>query len=74
MAANSETVRLNLRITPDVKARLEELKDETNSANLAEVVRRALTLYDAMYSESKDGSKVILRDSEGKDREVMLIF
>lgn len=74
MATNSETVRLNLRITPDVKARLEELKDETNSANLAEVVRRALTLYDAMYSENKEGSKVILRDQEGRDREVMLIF
>lgn len=68
------SVRLNLRVSPEVKERLEVVKDVSHADTFAEVVRRALTLYEAMIMETRKGKTLVLRDEDGAEREVMLIF
>lgn len=66
----NDTVRLNLRIGKNVRARIEMLKDATGAESLTEVLRRALALYDALLQERAKGYALILRDDDGSEREV----
>jgi hypothetical protein len=38
-------VRMNLEVHPDIKQLLEELKDETHSESMNEIIRRAVLMY-----------------------------
>lgn len=74
MARRNETVRVSLRLSKEVKAHLDDVCERSSSESLTEVIRRSLALYDTLLDESSNGSTVILRDKEGKEKEIMLIF
>jgi hypothetical protein len=74
MAESAETVRLNLRISTSVRDRLERVKETAQAESLTQVIRNSLVLYDALLEQTQQGSTVILRDKEGNEREVMLVF
>ena len=74
MARRHETVRVSLRLSKEAKARLDDVSERTEAGSPTEVVRRALALYDALLDQKEQGRKVILRDDDGTEREVMLLF
>ncbi|UID79493.1 ribbon-helix-helix protein, CopG family [Stenotrophomonas indicatrix] len=53
-------------------ATLEELKDGTNAASKAEVVRRAIALMKVVQDAQKRGAEVVIRDEDGKDKVIVL--
>ena len=53
--------RLNLEMTEATRSRLEHLRDATNADSMAEVVRRALEMYDFVRTEESAGGDVIMR-------------
>jgi hypothetical protein len=64
--------RLNLEMGKDVRGRMEELKDETGARSLADVVSRALAIYDFIWKQKKTGSKILVQDDEGT-RELIIL-
>jgi hypothetical protein len=65
--------RLNLELPEAQNQRLETLREKTEAASLTQVIQRALAVYDLVMSEKFKGSTVIIRDAEGKDRELILM-
>lgn len=74
MAHRKDSVRVSLRLSKEVKARLDDVCERSSSESLTEVIRRSLTLYDALLEETDRGSTIVLRDKDGNEKEVMLIF
>jgi len=71
MATESKRpARLTLELPERARAKLENLSTETDQS-LSEVIRRALAIYDLLWSESKKGGSLIIRTPEG-DREVIV--
>ena len=65
--------RLNLKIHPTVRARLEELRDDTLADSITEVIRRAVAIYDLLLTNDKEGGSVVIRNKDGSEKEVLLI-
>jgi hypothetical protein len=59
-----------LELPPRARAKLENLSAETDQS-LSEVIRRALAVYDLLWSETQKGGALIIRNPEG-EREVIL--
>jgi hypothetical protein len=57
-------------MTPEVRGHLEALRDKTNAATLAEVIRRALALYEVLWTEHSEGGQIIIR--KGDDEQQIL--
>lgn len=68
-----EKARLNLELPPRVRENLARLQDETESASIAEVIRRALALFDVVVEHSKDGGDIILRKKDGSEQVLRLV-
>ena len=56
--AGGEKRRLNLELNVEVRERLEELRRTTKAESLAEVIRRALAVYEALWRSKEDGQTV----------------
>lgn len=64
---------LNLLLTARVRERMERLRATIEADSLAEVVRRSLTLYDALVAATReDGCKVVLRYSDGHEETLVV--
>jgi len=72
MPNNLKGGRLNLEIGEEARKRMEELRDETGSRSLTDVVSRALAVYEYLWRQKKTGSRVLVQDSEGT-RELVLL-
>jgi hypothetical protein len=75
MARSKRTIqmsRLNLEMTQDNRKRLESLRDKTGANSLAEVIQRALSVYDYLQSQKDEGIQLILRQGE-REKELVLI-
>lgn len=64
--------RFNLRIDEEAYHQLILLKEKTESRNLAEIFRKALSAYDALNDAVIAGGKVFVRHADGKEQEVIL--
>jgi hypothetical protein len=71
-AGNEKKRRIQLDLAISVADRLDELKVLTGAASNADVIRRALRLYDHVYLASTAGAKVHLEMPNGERREVWL--
>ena len=67
------TSRLTLEMAQSVRDRLEHLRDRTEADSLAEVVRRALAVYDVLWDEKAKGNRVML-EGKGRPRELVLVY
>jgi hypothetical protein len=65
--------RLNLEMSEQVRKKLEDLREKTGADSLAEVIRKALAVYDFLWTEREKGSDLVVRDSDSNDREVVLL-
>ncbi|WP_141402586.1 hypothetical protein [Stappia indica] len=61
------TARLQLALPERSFTRLEAIKEATEAASFAEVVRRALRVYEGLIAETADGSEVLVRRTDGTE-------
>ena len=73
IARRGVKTRLNLELSEEVRQRLESLREKTDADSLAEVVRKALVVYDFLWSEREKGTKLLVRGADNKDRELVLL-
>lgn len=72
-ASKEAKVRLNLELPERVRERLERVRELSESDSLTEVIRRALSVYDALLTTThEEGGKVVLRGADGSERELLL--
>ena len=60
------TTRVQLEMPPQAMARLQKLKDRSEAASYAEVIRNALRLYEALVDEHEKGSQFSLKRPNGE--------
>jgi hypothetical protein len=60
-------------MSEEVRQKLESLREKTDADSLAEVVRKALAVYDFLWSEQAKGTKLLVRGADNQDREVVLL-
>lgn len=58
----------------DLRALVATLRGEDKPVPLRKVIRYAFTTYHALVSEKIAGKTVILRDEDGTEREVLLVW
>lgn len=54
-----------------VRGRLEQLREETEADSLSEVIRRAVAVYDHLWSAKKADCDIIVREPDG-DKKLVL--
>ena len=60
------TTRVQLEMPPQAMVRLQKLKDRTEAASYAEVIRSALRLFEALVEEHEKGAEFSLRRPNGE--------
>ncbi|MCU1386449.1 MAG: hypothetical protein JWL71_5146 [Acidobacteria bacterium] len=60
------TTRVQLEMPPQAMERLQKLKERTEAASYAEVIRNALRLFEALVEEHEKGSEFALRGPNGE--------
>lgn len=61
-SARSNPERLHIAFTPRMMERLDYLKEHTEAASYAEVLRHAMRIYDALFQEVEDGNEIYVKD------------
>jgi Arc/MetJ-type ribon-helix-helix transcriptional regulator len=60
------TTRVQLEMPPQAMERLQRLKERTEAASYAEVIRNALRLLEALVDEHEKGSEFALKRASGE--------
>ena len=60
------TTRVQLEMPPQAMVRLQKLKDRTEAASYAEVIRNALRLFEALVDEHEQGSEFMMKRADGE--------
>jgi Arc/MetJ-type ribon-helix-helix transcriptional regulator len=60
------TTRVQLELPPQAMERLQRLKEKTEAASYAEVIRNALRLLEALVDEHEKGSEFALKRKDGE--------
>ena len=60
------TTRVQLELPPQAMERLQRLKDKTEAASYAEVIRNALRLFEALVDEHEKGAEFSLKRANGE--------
>lgn len=69
MDPEKKTTRVQMELLPQSLERLKALRDKTEAASYAEVVKNALRLYEALIEEAEAGNSFMLRQKDGTERE-----
>jgi hypothetical protein len=64
--------RLDLNLPQAVRERITKLQDHTGAESMTEVIRRALSVYDALVSATADGDEIIVRSRYGRESKLIL--
>ncbi|MBV9993204.1 MAG: hypothetical protein JOZ72_18170 [Alphaproteobacteria bacterium] len=60
------TTRVQLEMPPQAMERLTRLKEKTEAASYAEVIRNALRVFEALAEEHEKGAEFSLKRSDGQ--------
>jgi hypothetical protein len=60
------TTRVQLEMPPQAMERLQRLKERTEAASYAEVIRSALRVFEALVEEHEKGSEFVLKRADGE--------
>lgn len=60
------TTRVQLELPPQAMERLQRLKEKTEAASYAEVIRNALRLFEALLDEHEKGGEFSLKRPDGE--------
>lgn len=70
---NSRKKRIQLDFTEEAAERLDELVRLNGAVSRAEVVRRALKLFDMAQQSADSGGELILRLPDGSEQKIVLV-
>jgi hypothetical protein len=59
------TTRVQLEMPPQAMERLQRLKDKTEAASYAEVIRNAIRVYEALVAEADRGNEFAIKSPDG---------
>lgn len=62
---NRTVTRVQMDLPPRSMERLASLKEKTEAASYAEVIKNALRLYEALIREVDQGNEFLVRDKDG---------
>ena len=65
-AGERATTRVQLEMPPQAMVRLQKMKDRTEAASYAEVIRNALRLFEALVEEHEKGAEFSLKRADGE--------
>jgi hypothetical protein len=68
-----EKKRLQFDFTESAVKSLDIIVERTGAATRAEVIRRALAVFDIITHDLSSGSRLILRDKAGNERELLIL-
>jgi hypothetical protein len=54
--------------------RLQALKEKTEAASYAEVIKNSLRLYEALIKEAEGGNQVCIKSADGREISYRMIF
>jgi len=60
------TTRVQLEMPPQAMERLQRLKEKTEAASYAEVIRNALRVFEALVQEHEAGAEFFLKRANGE--------
>ena len=60
------TTRVQLEMPPQAMVRLQKMKDHTEAASYAEVIRNALRVFEALVQEHENGAEFSLKRPDGE--------
>ena len=60
------TTRVQLELPPQAMVRLQRLKERTEAASYAEVIRNALRVFEALVDEHEKGSDFLVKRGNGE--------
>ena len=60
------TTRVQLEMPPQAMERLQRLKEKTEAASYAEVIRNALRIFEALVQEHEAGAEFFLKRANGE--------
>lgn len=63
--AGRETTRVQLELPPQAMERLQRLKEKTEAASYAEVIRNALRVFEALANEHEQGAEFLVKRKDG---------
>jgi hypothetical protein len=69
-----KTARVQLELPESSMERLKALRDKTEAASYAEVIKNSLRLYEALIKEAEGSSEVCIKRTEGGEVSYRLIF
>lgn len=67
--AERTTTRVQLELPETSMSRLRVLRDKTEAASYAEVLKNALRLYEALVKEAEEGNELVIRRKNGEQAE-----
>jgi hypothetical protein len=70
---NRVSVRLNLELSETLYNRLIELQTLSDADSMTEVIRKALSVYDLLLEARKAKDKIIIRSSNEKEKELVIV-
>lgn len=71
---NKTSTRVQLELPEKSMARLKLLKDKTEAASYAEVIKNALRLYESVLQRQDEGQQFFLKDADGKEVEYQIFL
>ena len=72
-ARTQPKIRLNLEMPEATKESIDRLREATQADSATEVIRRALAVYDFLWSCKMSGETPLVRSQDGKERELLLL-
>lgn len=69
-----KTTRVQLELPEPSMERLKVLKDKTEAASYAEVIKNALRLYEALIGEAEAGNEVLIKSRDGTEKVYRKVF
>jgi hypothetical protein len=70
----TKTTRVQLELPEPSMERLKLLKDKTEAASYAEVIKNALRLYEALIGEAEAGNEVLIKSQDGTEKIYRKVF
>ncbi len=64
--------RMTIEIPDSVRDRMEAVRVSSESSSITEAVRRSISMADSVFPHVAKGGKIILRDADGTERELVV--
>ena len=64
--SDDKKTKVQIDMSPKIMALLSELKEKTDAASNAEVIRNALKFYEGIIREIDSGSQLLIRNKQGE--------